>query len=100
MDDLKVLRTKVLSDCPPDKTFWISNGIVCRNIYELTSNISSMNEYTFRYHVNRDNKKNDFASWIRQVICDDTLAERLYAIKEKDLYVDVLKERIKELENA
>ncbi|MGV8162255.1 MAG: DUF5752 family protein [Candidatus Nanoarchaeia archaeon] len=100
MEDLKVLRTKTLADCPPDKAFWMNNGVVCRNIYELVTNVTSMNEYAFKYHVNKDNKKNDFASWIRHVLGDDILAERLYAIKEKDLYADVLKERIKELESA
>lgn len=100
MDDLTILREVVLSDCPPDKAFWACNGTVCRNISELISNIEGMNEYVFSYHVNDDNNKNDFALWIRNVLKDRILAERLYAIREKDRYVDVIKERVKELANA
>ncbi|MGV8169103.1 MAG: DUF5752 family protein [Candidatus Nanoarchaeia archaeon] len=98
MGEIKSLKDTALGDCPPGTTFWTSNGVVCRNIYELANNILSMNDYTFRYHVNKDNKKNDFAIWIRHVLCDDVLAERLHAITEKDLYADVIKERIKEIE--
>ncbi|MFA6072802.1 MAG: DUF5752 family protein [Candidatus Woesearchaeota archaeon] len=98
MSQLRINTTPTLNDCSADKTFWTHNGVVCRNIHELANNISSMNDYNFKYHVNKDNKKNDFAEWIRHVIGDDVLAERLYAIKEKDLYADIIKERIKELE--
>jgi hypothetical protein len=100
MDDLKSIKDKVLADCHSDKAFWATNGIVCRNLYELVSNISGMNDFTFNYHVNKDNKKNDFANWILHILGDEILAERLYAIRNKDLYADVIKERIKELESA
>jgi len=99
-EDLRVLREKVLSDVSPHDAFWTCNGVVCRNIYELISNIEGLNEFSFKYHVNSDKKKNDFAVWIRDVLKDAVLAERLYAISEKDRYVDVIKERAKELESA
>ncbi len=96
--DLKTLKNTVLADCSSDKSFWTTNGVVCRNIYELASDLASMNNQIFRYHVDRSSKKNDFANWIRHVLGDDVLAERLYAISDKDLYTDIIKERIKELE--
>jgi hypothetical protein len=98
--DLKGVRERALADSPNDKSFWTNNGVVCRNIYELVTTLTSMGDPTFRYHVDRASRRNDFANWIRHVLGDDVLAERLYAINDKDLYADVIKERIKELEGA
>jgi hypothetical protein len=92
-------KDRILADCPPEKSFWVSNGVTCRNIFDLAENIAKANDYVFSYHVNKDHKKNDFADWIRQVLGDDVLAERLHAIKDKDLYVEVIRERIKELKS-
>lgn len=97
--NIQVNKDKVLADCPPDKAFWVSNGVTCRSLYELADNIAKANDYVFTYHVNKDNKKNDFADWIAKVLGDDVLAERLHSIRDKELYVDVIRERIKELKN-
>jgi hypothetical protein len=37
--------------------------------------LAEMSEDTFRYHASRE--KNDFSSWIRDVIGDETLAGEL-----------------------
>ena len=100
VEDLRVIREKVLSDCPPDNVFWTCSSAICRNIFELASNVEGMSDYSFRFHVNDDNKKNDFAHWIRNVLGDWVLAERLHAIREKDRYADVIRERIKEFESV
>ena len=97
MISLQASKEKLLADCPPEKAFWLSNGIICGSIFDLADNISKANEYVFSYHVNKDNKKNDFADWIRHVLGDEILAERLHAIRDKELYVEVIRERIKEL---
>jgi hypothetical protein len=99
-EDLKVLREKFLSDCPPDKSFWTCNGTVVRNIYELKNTINALNDLAFRYHVNNDNHKNDFAAWIHDVIEDNELAKRLRDILDKGKYVAVIEKRIKQLESA
>ncbi len=98
--DLRVLREKVLSDCPPHMAFWTCNGAVCRNIYELINNIKGQSYDVFMYHVNVDNRKNDYAQWIKDVLCDIELWKRLQDIMDKDLYVDIIEQRVKELENA
>ena len=98
MMELSVLREKVLSDCAPNEAFWTCNGTVCRNIYELESNIRALNEWAFRYHVNLDNGKNDFARWIEDVIKDHELAARLGRTTDRDRYVDIIHQRIRELE--
>lgn len=98
--DIHILSKIALSDCLPENAFWTTNGVVCRNIYELANNIESLNEHDFKYHVNNDKNKNDFAKWIEFVLKDKTLASRLQIIREKDRYVDVIRERINELEDA
>lgn len=99
MLESKELGNKFLSDCPSEKAFWMNNGVVCRNIYELVNNIESMSEEDFLYHVNRNNSKNDFAIWIHHVLGDDVLAQRLHTIMEKDRYADIIKERVREVES-
>ena len=99
-ENLKVLREKFLSDCPPDKAFWTCNGTVVRNLYELKNTITALNDDGFKYHVNNDNKKNDFAAWINDVIEDKELAKRLQGVFDKNKYVSVIDKRVKQLESA
>jgi len=99
-ENLKVLREKFLSDCPPDKSFWTCNGTVVRNLYELKNTINALNDDGFKYHVNNDNNKNDFAAWINNVIEDQELARRLAKVKDKNTYVGIIDKRIKQIESA
>jgi len=89
---------KFLSDCNPNLAFWATNGIVCRNLNELLLCIKGLSEKDFRYHVNSDNKKNDFAKWIFEVIGDETLSNALTNILDKDIYADIIEQRIKHLQ--
>jgi hypothetical protein len=99
MVSLGVGRDIILADCPPEKAFWLCNGTTCRNIFELESSIAKTDNYTFAYHVNSDHDKNDFADWIRNVLGDRTLADKLEAIKDKTNYLKIIRARIKELKN-
>jgi len=44
--------------------------------------------------------KNDFAKWIWEVLGDEELAARLHKMYDKDRYVDIIEQRIKELEST
>ena len=99
-EDLKVLRERVLSDCPYGLEFWTCHGTIVKNIYDLKSTIRGLNEYAFRYHVNEDNKKNDFAEWINDVLGDSKLAKRLTGVIDKNKYMEVIEKRIKQFEAA
>ncbi len=96
---LRELRKKVLSDCPPQNSFWTCNGTICRNIYELMDNIRALNDYAFKYHVNQDKHKNDFADWIRHVLDDEELALRLQGLYDKERYIDIIQRRVWELQD-
>ncbi|MBU0666130.1 MAG: DUF5752 family protein [Nanoarchaeota archaeon] len=87
-----------LSDVPPEKSFWFCNGTVVRNIYELVNEIEFMKIWDFVYHVNQDNRKNDFAKWVRDVLGDHALALKLEKILDRKKYSEVIRKRIKEFE--
>ena len=96
----KILKEKVLSDCPPDKALWTAHGHVLRNIYELVDSIENSNRWTFEYHVNEDKAKDDYGVWIREVLDDEELADRLAVVKVRETYLEIIKNRIHELEQA
>ena len=99
-ESLKILREKALSDCPQGTEFWTCHGTIIKNIYELRDTIKGLNEYAFKYHVNEDNKKNDFAEWIADVLGDDELARDLENVMDKKEYLKIIEKRIKKLEKA
>ena len=100
LQELKVLSEKVLSDCKPSDAFWTCHGRIVRNIYELANTIESMDDSSFIYHVNDDHNKNDFAKWIKEVLDDSELARRLENVRYKKTYIEIIRDRIKELESA
>lgn len=99
-EELRIIRERILSDVPQGLEFWTCHGTIVRNIYELKDTIKGLNEHAFRYHVNDDNKKNDFADWIYDVIGDTFLAYMLRKVMDKDEYIYMIEERIKQLEEA
>jgi len=92
----EINTSKILADCRPDWCFWLNNGKVLHNIYELLDALISMDDFTFKYHVNGE--KDDFVKWINEVICDKTLAKELLTVKNREDYVNKVKKRIKQLE--
>ncbi len=64
-----------LDDVPEDKVFWCHDGGVVKNLEELFNALRKMSGDTYHYHASR--KKNDFSSWIRDVIGDAALAGEL-----------------------
>ena len=99
-EKLRILRERVLSDCPQGLEFWTCHGTIIKNIYELHDTIQGLNEYAFRYHVNKDNHKNDFAEWIIDVLGDSELAHKLAGVLDKKKYLSIIEKRIKEFEDA
>ncbi len=85
-----------LRDVLPEKSFWVNNDRIIRNIYELASAIENMNDMTFRYHV--DVGKNDFSKWVREVIRDEKLADDLLKASTKEALLKVIKKRITAIE--
>jgi|SRR3989344_8332513 len=87
---------KILSDVNQNSCFWIHNGSIVRNLYELIHNLESINDETFNYHV--DKTKNDFANWIRDIIQDDKLSKDLNKAASRKAALKLVSKRISELE--
>lgn len=87
----------VLSDVPSNQAFRTCNGVVLCNLSELANWLSGCSEYDFRYHVNTDHHKNDFAIWVRECVLDEPLARDLDVELDKDRYLMKIKERIRQL---
>ena len=85
-----------LRDVLPEKSFWVSNGRIIRNIYELASVIENMNYDIFKYHVAID--KNYFSKWVGEVLGDKNLAGEMLNAKTKEATFKIIKKRINAIE--
>jgi hypothetical protein len=72
-ENLKIMREKFLSDCPPDKAFWTCNGTVLRNLRELRTLLNALNDNAFK------------------------LARQLNGVLDRHKYLEVIDRRIKQL---
>jgi len=73
--------------------FWINNGPILRNLKDLKNALKKINEETFKYHVNKE--KNDFADWVKNVLNDKTLANKLVKIKTVKTMTKAIEEELK-----
>ena len=64
-----------LDDVEKEKQFWCQDGRYLKNLQELKAALEGMKEETFQSHVNET--KNDFSTWVNDVIGDDKLARDL-----------------------
>jgi hypothetical protein len=93
---LDAARHKILEDVPHDKCFWIHDGPVVRNIYELADALEHVSQASFDSHANR--QKNDFSSWIEFVLGDRELADSI-RYKGRHETAKIIKDRIYDLED-
>ena len=66
---------RILGDARPEHQFYLKNGAVVKNLYELHSILGAIDHKTFKHHVNET--KNDFANWVLHVHKDPELAEKI-----------------------
>jgi len=86
---------KYLCDAAPEQCFWVNNGPILKNMEELANALPDMAEDTFRHHVN--NEKNDFSSWVRDIIGDANLANDLLSSKNRDSALKKVRGRVNSL---
>jgi alpha-amylase len=97
IDDIKA-TARFLSDVQPDKSFWVSNGWIVRNMKELPLALRKMNNDTFVYHVNKG--KNDFYNWVNDVVGDKKLALDIKSAYNKSDMIAAIERRIEQLKRA
>lgn len=91
----KAKAGKLLGNVPEEKAFWICSGHLLKNMSELENSFMEMNNDVFYYHVNEN--KNDFCTWVREVIEDDKLARDLEISRTPTQAAQCVNERISEL---
>lgn len=77
-----------LSDSSNDRAFFLQNGQVLKNIYDLYNYLSSINLTEYGLYANKT--KNDFAMWVEGVYNNERLKSNLLSArtpKEAALYV-------------
>lgn len=57
------------------KHFYAKDGSSLRNVFDLYDFIRACDDSTFRHHV--DGSRNDLAAWVRDVVLDEELAQRI-----------------------
>ncbi len=91
-------KERILADVLTNETFWFCNAHIARNIYELVNYIEELDDFGWKYHVNQDRNKNDFAKWIEEVLGDKPLADILKKTYDKEKYLETIRTRIKQIE--
>ena len=76
-----------------EKYFWLQDGTAIKNLFELANSLAKMPKKAFSYHVTKE--KNDFSMWVRDVIKDKELAEKIDSIKTAKTMGKYIKERLK-----
>ncbi|MBW3023023.1 hypothetical protein KY308_02885 [Candidatus Woesearchaeota archaeon] len=87
---------KELRNVPLENAFVVFNGPRLNNLYELEAALRNMNEASFNHHVGSG--KNDFSSWVRDVVGDSELAVKLFSANKRSKMASLVKSRIDELE--
>jgi hypothetical protein len=82
------IRVHFEQNVAPDKAFRLSNGGMLYNLADLLSSLKNMDNPVFSSHVNAG--KNDFATWIKDVMGLSELSLMLYNAKTLDEHIKVI----------
>ena len=93
--NVQKLNKSWLDDVPADKVFWCHDGKIIRNMTELALALQEMSIECYMYHAN--DVKNDFSTWVQEVIGDITLARQLSKASQKDAATRNVDSRLKTL---
>ncbi|MGM5484372.1 MAG: DUF5752 family protein [Nanobdellota archaeon] len=78
-----------------DQEFIVITGENIASLYGLRDNLRRMDEATFAHHVNAE--RNDFANWVRHVIGDNKLAEKMESTISREEARKIVDSRIREI---
>jgi hypothetical protein len=87
------MKKKELINADDSNLFWVNGNGALRNLKELAESLSSMSDETYAYHVNAE--KNDFASWVQDVLADKKLSAELKKSKNRAAAVKKVEARLK-----
>ena len=90
------ITTSKENNIKPKHHFILKGGHIIKNMKELKEAIKFMDKDTFRYHVTKN--KNDFAEWVKNIIKDKELSDRMKKSVNKEHILTELEFREKEKE--
>jgi hypothetical protein len=82
---------KYLAKVPEKYVFWSCDGRVLRDMNELKEALAVISDQTFAYHAN--DSKNDFATWVKDIIGDEKLASDLQNVVNREQAGRIVEER-------
>ena len=62
-----------------EQYFWLKDGSQVKNLYDLSKALEKMPKKIFSHHVTKE--KNDFSNWVRDVVGNKELAEKMASVK-------------------
>ena len=75
-----------------EQCFWVHYGPVLSNPRDLEHALTTMSDEQFKHHVNK--MKNDFSAWVKDVLRDADLAQKLAHSKTRDAAAKTVKAHI------
>jgi hypothetical protein len=88
---------KILRIVPASKSFWLCTNEYLRSLNTLALSLESATDDVFRYHV--DKYKNDFSTWVKDIVDDKDLAREISRIKTRYTLVRKIRENVDESKN-
>ncbi len=83
---------RFLAKVPSEYVFRCADSCVMGDMKELAQALASMSDETFQYHANE--AKNDFSTWVTDIIGDRELAAGLREASSKALAAEVVANRV------
>lgn len=72
--------------------FYLHGGGVLRDMEELLNALKTIDDDVFNFHVSSE--KNDFSNWVRFVLKDKFLADKLVSLKTREEMVKAIEKRL------
>ena len=92
------MKEDLFADVKPEHYFHVHGGGIIKNIYELRDKLIEMSDQTFHHHVTKE--KNDFRSWVHDVIGDAGFSHRLGESETRIAMLAAINSHIKHREKA
>ncbi len=89
------MEEKFLGEVDKGKEFYLKNGKIIRSLEELAREIKEIDKGTFLEHVNEE--RNDFENWVRDVVGDFVLANRIREINKPFSMSKIISARVARL---
>jgi hypothetical protein len=85
----------ILKESPPEHSFKLAKTTIeIKNLSELAEAFEVMSDESFSHHVSET--KNDFAAWVKDVLHDEELSNKLIGVSDKHKALQLVKHRLKE----